>query len=209
MSQRFASICLPITEEEYRADGNLHYSTLATYERGGFAAIATLGEKKESPSLLFGSIVDTLITGSQAEFDEHYLVAEFPALEPAYLNITKVLFDTYKECYSRLALIPDCDIILATEQYGFYKNWKPETRAKVIKEKCNEYYNLLQIAETKTIVDATTYKEAQDAVKALRESPATKNYFAQDNPFDDRIERVYQAKFKAEFEGIMYSCMAD
>lgn len=209
MRKSFASLGLPITEAEYREDGNLHYSTLATYERGGFGAIETLGEKKESPSLLFGSLVDCMMTGSQKEFDSLYLVAEFPVLPPAYEKVTKALFDAYKHTYNSLLKIPDSDILRVAENAGFYSTWKPESRVKAIREKCCEYYNLLIIAEGKTLVDTATYEDACAAVRALKESPATKWYFEKDNPFDDSIEHVYQPKFKATIDGLTYSCMAD
>lgn len=207
--KKFKDICLPITEDEYRNDGNLHYSTLATYERGGFEAIKTLFDRKESSSLTFGSIVDVLITGTREDFDKQFLVAEFPVLEPAYSNITKAIFGIYKNSYKRINEIPDRDIITITEQQEFYLRWKPETRAKVIKEKCEEYYNLLYIAEGKTIVDTATYQDALKAVQALKESEATKWYFEVDNPFDESIERVYQGKMKSTFDSIDYSAMMD
>ena len=209
MHKLLKDIALPITEEEYRNDGNLHYSTLATYERGGFAAIPTLGEKKESPSLLFGSIVDTLLTGSQQEFDEKFFVADVGTLEPANIAITKALFNTYHSTYTRLSDIPAGEVIMMTEQESYHLNWKPETRVKVINEKCAEYYNMMLLAESKTVIDTETYNDALQAVAALKDSDATKWYFAQDNPFDNSIERLYQGKFKATFDGMTYSCMAD
>ena len=48
-----------------------------------------------------------------------------------------------------------------------------------------------------------------DCVDALKGSDATKWYFAPDDPFDDSIERLYQGKFRATFDGLEYSCMAD
>jgi len=207
--KKFKDICLPITEQEYREDGNLHYSTLATYERGGFDSIATLGEKKESAALAYGQLVDCLMTDGSEEFHNTYMVAEFPPLEPAYINVVKAIFAIYKDSYKRIGAIPDSNIITITEQQEFYLRWKPETRAKVIKEKCEEYYNLLCIAENKTIIDTETYNDALNNVRALKESEATKWYFEEDNPFDDSIERVYQGKMKATIEGIDYSCMFD
>ena len=44
-------IALPITEEEYRNDGKLHYSTLATYERGGFSSLKTLFDRYQGEEL--------------------------------------------------------------------------------------------------------------------------------------------------------------
>lgn len=208
MHKSFASIALPITEEEYRNDGNLHYSTLASFDRGGFDSIPTLGEKKESPSLLFGSIVDLMITGSREEFDKQYIIAEFATLKPAHLTVVKALFEKYHVQYPKLSKIPDADLLEVADSVEFGKTWKEATRINSIRTECEEYYNLMTLAEGKTVIDQQTYDEAAAAARALRSSPATAWYFAKDNPFDD-IERVYQAKFKAEIDGIMYSCMAD
>ena len=209
MHKLLAALALPITEEEYRNDGCLHYSTLATYERGGFSSIATLGEKKESESLTFGSLVDTLLTGSSGEFGEKFFVADFVKPKPAHCIVTKALFDRYHADYSSVDKIPDADILAVAAETEFNKHWSDTTRLNAIRKECAEYYKLLQIAETKTIIDTETYQQGLAAVKALKESPATKWYFETDNPFDDSIERLYQGKFKATFDGLEYSCMMD
>ena len=48
-----------------------------------------------------------------------------------------------------------------------------------------------------------------NAVRALKESESTKFYFADNNPFEPNIERLYQLKFKACLGGIEYRCMFD
>ena len=208
MYKQFASITLPITEEEYRNDGNLHYSTLAKFDRGGFGSIATLDEKIDTPSLRYGSLVDLMITGSREEFENQYVIADFPELQPAFLKYAKALYDKFHTQYSSLTKVPDVDILAVADEIEFYKNWRPDNRIKAAKEQCDEYYRLLIIAEGKTVIDQQTYEEAAAAARALRNSPATAWYFAKDNPFDG-VERVYQAKFKAEFDGIPYSAMMD
>ena len=50
------------TEEKYRKDPAISYSTLARFDREGFNNLGHLYDKVESPSLTFGSVVDTLIT---------------------------------------------------------------------------------------------------------------------------------------------------
>ena len=50
-----ADISWLVSEEEYRADPALSYSTLAKFAREGFNKIDTLFDKVESPSLTFGS----------------------------------------------------------------------------------------------------------------------------------------------------------
>ena len=59
-----------VSEKEYRADPALSYSTLARYEREGFNNLDKLFDRLETPSLTFGSAVDSIITGGQEEFDE-------------------------------------------------------------------------------------------------------------------------------------------
>lgn len=201
-------IALNITEEEYRNDGFMHYSTLATYERGGFNCLDTLFDRKESPSLTFGSAVDSIITGGWQEFDDRFIVAEFPDIPDTIIKIVDNCFREFHITHNNLSDIPDVEVIGRAAVYNYQNNWKPETRAKVIKEKGEEYYRLKYIAGDKTIISTKLYEEVIATVNALKESDATKWYFAEDNPFEN-IERVYQPKFKATFDGITYSCMMD
>lgn len=198
-----------VSEETYRADPALSYSTLARYEREGFNNLDKLFDRVETPSLTFGSAVDSIITGGQKEFDERFMVAEFPSIPDSITKIVKSLFSQYGDSYRSLITIPDDAIIKETECQSYQMNWKPETRAKVIKEKGADYYNLLFIAGSRTILDTQTYQDVCNAVRALKESKSTQFYFAEDNPFEPDIERLYQLKFKGEFGGITYRNMAD
>lgn len=197
-----------VTEEEYRADPALSYSTLAKYKRSGFNELNHLFDKVESPSLTFGSAVDSIITGGEQEFNERFLVAEFPSVRDSILPIVKDLFKELHEKYQSLSSIPDKVVIDYAARYNYQNNWKPETRAKVIKEEAGEYYNLLYIAGDKTILDTKTYQDVCNSVDALRNSPSTRPYFKENNPWE-KVERFYQLKFKAQLSGIEYRCMAD
>lgn len=198
-----------VTEPEYREDPALSYSALATYERGGFNCLESLYDRKETASLTFGSAVDALITGGQEEFDSKFIVADFPDIADSIIKIIKDCFTEFHVTHKHLSEIPDVEIIGRAATYNYQNNWKPETRAKVIKEKGEEYYDLLFLAEEKTILSSETYNEALASVRALRESPSTAEFFKADNPFDDSIERLYQLKFKATLHGVDYRCMAD
>lgn len=208
MKKSLYDISWQVSEEKYRADKALSYSTLAKYEREGFNNLDKLFDRVETPSLTFGSAVDSIITGGQNEFDERFMVAEFPSIPDSIIKIVKSLYKQYAGENRSLLDISDNSIIRETESQGYQMNWKPETRAKVIKEKGSEYYNLLFVAGDRCILDTKTYQDVCNAVRALKESESTKFYFAEDNPFDD-IERFYQLKFKGEFDGITYRNMAD
>lgn len=208
MNKSLYDISWKVDEDTYREDNALSYSILAKYERSGFNELGSLFDKVETPSLTFGSAVDSLITGGKKEFDERFIVADFPAMSPTFMQITKQLFSKYSEKYDKLGDIPDQDIMDYTEIVKFYPNWRPATRAKAIKEQGEEYYRLLYLAKGKTVLDSQTYTDILNTVEALHSSESTKWYFQEDNPFDN-IERLYQLKFKATLEGIDYRCMAD
>lgn len=197
-----------VDEPQYREDPAYSYSLLAKYERGGFNSLATLYEKVSSPSLTFGSMVDTLLTDGQETFDARFMVADFPETPDSIVNIVKAIHTNYGSNYLSLNDVSDTILIDIAAQFNYQNNWKPETRAKVIREKGNAYYELLLISDTKEIVSAQSYQDAVDCVELLKTSESTKEYFKKDNPFDG-IERLYQLKFKGEYEGIPVRCMMD
>lgn len=198
-----------VSEEEYREDSALSYSTLARFEREGFNNLDKLFDKVESPSLTFGSAVDSLITGGQKEFDSRFIVIDFPNISDSIIRIVRKVFNIYKDSYQSLEDIPDDNLSIIITEEGYYPNWKPATRLKDIREKGARYYELLYIAGDKSILDTATYQDVCTAVEALKTSNATKYYFKDNDPFDTDTERFYQLKFKAYLNGIEYKCMAD
>lgn len=199
-----------VTEPEYREDPALSYSILARYEREGFNNLDKLFDRVESPSLTFGSAVDTLITASIEDFNAQFMVAELStSLSDTLVTIVKKLFDTFKDHYHTIKDIPDEDIILAIDSIQWNNHWLPKTRVKKIKEDCAGYYSLLYLADGKTIISSTLYNDIINTVDKLKSSDSTRFYFEPNNAFDNTIERYYQLKFKATFNGVDYRCMAD
>ena len=209
MNQKLSDISWQVPESEYRRDKALSYSTLAKFDREGFNKLDSLFDKVETPSLSFGSAVDALITGGQEEFDKNFIVADFPKISDTVLKIVKELFNRYSHQFTSISTIPTQNIIDLTEELKYQLNWKPETRAKVIKEQGQEYYSILYIAQGKQVLSVQTKEEVDAAVRALKESEGTKFYFQDNNIFDDSVQRYYQLKFKATFNDIEYRCMSD
>ena len=208
MNKSLKEISWDVPEEVYRQDSALSYSTLAKFKRSGFNELEHLFDRIETPSLTFGSAVDSIITGGEDEFNSRFMVAEFPPVPDSIITIVKYLFESYNHDYRILENIPDKEIIEVASQFNYQNNWKPETRAKVIKERGSAYYRLLYLSRDKTILDTATNIDVRKAVEALRNSSTTRWYFAPDNPFES-VERLYQLKFKATLNGIEYRCMAD
>lgn len=199
-----------VSESEYRQDSALSYSTIARYEREGFNNLDKLFDKIETPSLTFGSAVDALITGSEEEFNERFMVAQMDnPPSDALTKITNVLFNAWKDVYVNLADIPDDTVLNTISDITWNNHWLPKTRVKKIKEDCAAYYKLLYISGGRTILNTYVYKDVLDTVYKLRSADSTKFYFEPDNIFDDNIERLYQLKFKATFNDVEYRCMMD
>ena len=201
-------ISLDITEPQYREMPELSYSTLATYERAGFNGLDHLFDKKESPSLTLGSAVDSILTGGEDEFNRLFYVADFPSIGDKEKLVADYLFMNYGHQYTLLEGLPSTYILEAANAYEFQKNWKDETRVKVLTERCSQYYLIKSEAADKTIIDYQTFDEVKAMVRALRESPATCGYFADDDEMSP-VRRYYQLKFKANFDGVGYRCMSD
>lgn len=209
MEKTLKDISWDVTEEVYRKDKALSYSTLAKYEREGFNNLSHLFDKVTSPSLIFGSCVDTLITGSQEEFDSLFVVVDdFLIPSDTLVIITKLIWDRYHTEAKSLTDLGDASLLIPIEGIAWNNHWLPKTRAAKIRTDCNGYYKLLFSCEGKTLITRSMYQDVMAAVEALKTSEATKYYFAENNPFDG-IQRYYQLKFKATFNNINYRCMAD
>ena len=203
-SKQLSDIAWNVSEETYRQDPAISYSTLAKFEREGFNGINHLFDRIETPSLLFGSIVDCLITDKD-NFDNLYFVADFPEIQDSQKAIADLI---YSMSGGNLNLVDDI-VENAVLQLNYQPNWKLETRVKVIKEKIEEYYKMLVLAGTKKVVSSSMYETALSCVDALKSAPSTKEYFADNDPFDDNTKRYYQLKFKGSYEGIPIRCMSD
>lgn len=209
MRKSLRDISWQVSEPEYRRDPALSYSNLSRFEREGFAGLDRLFDKVESPSLVFGSLVDTLMTGTQEEFDEHFMVAQIDnPPSDTLVTITKRLFEKWKDNYPSITDIPDDYLIATIADIQWNNHWQAKTRAKKIKEDCAAYYKLLYLSENKNIISTYTYQDALNCVDKLKSAPSTRFYF-EENAFDDNIERLYQLKFKATLNGVDYRCMAD
>jgi len=210
LTKELKDIALPITEPEYRADPALSYSTLATYERGGFYAIKTLAEKKESTSLLLGSVVDCILTDGEDVFNDRFAVLDYNITDGG-ANVCKALATVYGEQYKEFKDIPEVLVSQTAQEVGFWKDpkWNSRRYKEVVGTGDVDIYYQVLTNKDKEIISSQMYTDALAMVDALRTSETTKFYFVQDNPFDETIRHYYQLKFKTTLNGIDYRCMMD
>lgn len=204
-------IALQIDEPTYRKMPELSYSILSRFQSVGFD-IDKLQESVSSPSLTFGSAVDAIITGGQEEFDRNFMVVYLPNIPESVSNCVRIIWNKYKDTYKYLKDIPMDILNTELQLNGFWPNNRYSAQARIngfFKSPVEDYYQLNYIAENKTIINTELHTQILQAVKALKTSPVTKDYFAEDNPWDNNIERLYQLKFRADLNGIEYKCMMD
>lgn len=197
-----------VDEPTYRKDPALSYSNLSTYEKIGFNGLDHLFDKKESPSLTLGSVVDAIITGGFDEFHKLFIVRDIRITDSG-ISICKALA-AMPSPYGKFDDIPEKTVADIAKECDFWKGDKwDNVRYKKVLETGNvkDYYNSLVNSE-QTVITTEMYSTAMAMVKALKESPATSGYFADDDEFSP-VRRYYQLKFKAKFGNVVYRNMAD
>lgn len=206
MRKSIKDISWQVNEPTYRADPAYSYSTLSRFDREGFRKLGSLFDKIDSPALRFGSAVDTMLTDGETAFTQRFMVCEFPPLSEVLISLTKELFNSYGSEFRSLDLLPD-EVILA-RSFTYQSNWGDEAKLKHIRSKCGDYYKLLALSADKEILSQRDYDDTVACVSELKNNPYTMGFF-KINPFDTRFEKVFQLKFKDEFNGIPVRCMFD
>jgi len=208
--KELSDIAWNVSEPEYRADPALSHSTLARYEENGrFSSLPTLFDKLTTPSLVFGSMVDTLLTGSEEEFANLFMVVDDPNISDTLKEITYRLLELYPD--TDFDNIPDEVLAEVGKEKDFWANDKYiANRIKLIKQNCKTYFCVLKLSQGKTIVSPQDVEDARRCANALRTSEKTKDLFAANDPFNSNIRRYYQLKFKCtDPTGIEYRSMLD
>ena len=204
-------IALQIDEPTYRKMPELSYSMISKFQSVGFN-LDKLQESVSSPSLTFGQAVDAIITGSQEEFDRNFMVVDLPNISYSANNCVRILWNKYKDTYKHIKDIPVDILNTELQLNGFWPNSRYSAQSRIngfFKSPVEDYYQLNYIAENKNVINTELHMQILQAVNALKTSTATKDYFAEDNPWENNIERLYQLKFRADLNGVGYKCMMD
>lgn len=199
-------LALPISEEQYRENPALSYSLIATYEKGGFASIPHLYDKKESDALTFGLMVDTIITEGIERFQEKFAVADFKIPSDSIKFVIDWLLEVREEEF--FEDIPN-DVILATCDLAEYQmRYKADTRLAKIKSEGEAYYNTVRQIGNRTVVSDEVYQEVLAVVGALKGHVQTSKYLQHTKENSD-VEFLYQQKFSTNLDGLDVRCMFD
>lgn len=211
MRKSIESISWQVPESVYRADEALSYSQLSKIDKYGFDGLDKLTEHLETPSLIFGSCVDAIITEGMDAFNERFLVVD-NSLDSEAAAIIKEIYSNYKDFYKFFEEIPQEYVSQTAKSMGFWPadKWSDQARYNGLLKKGNlsEYWEILKSSEGKTVINMDTFEKVMACVEALKTSEATKLYFG-DDPKPDGIEVFCQLKFKATLNGVDYRIMMD
>lgn len=199
-----------IDEPSYRKDPALSQSSISSYERNGFECLDKLFEHIETPSLTFGSAVDSIITDGEEAFNQRFYISDMPKIPSTAEPIVKEIYSQYHNAYTNIYDIPESELMPILSQYAYKgnTNWGTKAKCDAIRKDGASYYQTMFMAGDKTILSQDTYNKVFACVRALKDSPQTKGYFAPDDPFSN-IERCYQMKFKGELDNEVFRGMAD
>ena len=121
-------IALQIDEPTYRKMPELSYSMISKFQSVGFN-LDKLQESVSSPSLTFGSAVDSIITGGQEEFDRNFMVVDLPNIPDSASNCVRILWNKYKDTYKHIKDIPVDILNTELQLNGFWPNSRYSAQA--------------------------------------------------------------------------------
>lgn len=199
-------LSLSISEPMYREYPALSYSTIAKYEKGGFSSIPYLNDTKESDALIFGSVVDTIITEGMEKFQEKFAVADFKIPSDSIKEVIDYLLESRTEEF--ITNIPQDIILEACNIKEYQMRFKDETRLSKIISEGGYYYNTVKYVGTKTVISDALYQEALATVSSLKSHPQTSKYL-QNTQENSDVEFLYQQKFTTTLDGLPVRCMFD
>lgn len=209
-------IAWDVPEETYRNDPSYHYSLLSDFRNKGIHFANELlnppEEKKPSKSLVFGSLVDAMLTDESKLGQFENIGKEEDVVK---LTATEQKVATYileNQDYFPIDLLKENPGVLfrCFIDCGAYSTSKQQTVLDKHGGKILDYLEkIIQSEVSKYQITEEDWVDALECKSAILESPMGKYFRAL--PFDGDIERVYQLKLKWKDPktGITYRIMLD
>lgn len=199
-----------ITESEYRQYPAFSYSLLSKFKKKGFAGLQSVftEETESTPSLLLGSIVDTLLTEGEEAYNLKFCVGDHSTeVSDTTQKVVSTLYTQFGTSYPSIEKIPHNHLERVLNETNYRMSWKLTTRFEKIKNEGQPLYEFYIKTRNKIIVPADIDLKAREMVESLKSHEVTKHIFNQ-NPFDT-TNQLFQVKCSTEFNGVPYKCMFD
>ena len=179
-----------LPEQEYHDYPAWSYSKISKYAKEGFSALKTIHDKTDpTPSMKFGSLFDTLITGD--DFHNRYVVSDTvpPPAEKKVLDYLLSVTDV--PFYD----IPTYTMEEAISACQYQQKWKYPTQYEHIESE-RDYYEKRRGG--KEIVSTADYDEAKAMAEELWSNSVSGNLFKRGD--NGNVEYIYQAQFKVMYK---------
>jgi len=202
-----------VDEPTYREDPSFHYSMLKDFAKDGRTYVQQLKtgniEDKKSKSLIFGSLVDAMLTDPNklSEF-EKVSDEDIIKLTPTEKKVADYIIEGNKNCPEYID--DDDEVMMDFDCLDAYSSLKRDTVIKKhvpnVRAYIKRYY---ESKSSKLKVSEEDFIDACECKEAILGSTMRKYFKAQE--FEDDIERVFQAKLKwmDPKTGISYRVMFD
>lgn len=150
------------------------------------------GEESTAPHLVFGSVVDIMITGQRDEFEEKYVrIPDETKCSDAVKVIIDEVFKFSFHIHTEMGgtpeefLLKDLSIyshnILDKARDNKYRdNYKDDTLIATVIKEGNAYFELLKTTVGKTPITETSYAKAVNCVMAWKSDDFTRKYCVKD-----------------------------
>jgi len=187
------------TNEEYDESNCMSYSKIKNVHDN--PEILTKERTKSNKEwLIFGTIVDILLTEPEGTFNNKVIINDKVPSEQ-YINIVNYILENNLPL--DISTLTDEQIEEVYTKSGSESNWKVDTKRKKLIENASDYLTMLSTSKDKFIISTNTYNEALTIVNTFRTHPWTKRWFLSPEEQKKRnIELYYQFKIKYLFEGI-------
>jgi len=168
-----------MTEPEYRAVNAISYSMLSGVSKSPASLISTF--KLDTPSLTYGSAVDTLCFDGEEVFREKFCVNV--GVSPSTI-VEKIVRDVIKALVDAHGVLTDVlddydDLILNVAKANEYgKGWKDETIVRKVKDEGGrDLYSFTKENDGKKILDTLQYEYVVNSRNTLFSHPFSKQWF--------------------------------
>lgn len=196
-----------VDEITYRKEKAISYSTLSTYSREGFKGLRNLGVSKESISLRYGSLVDTLLTEPE-NLKDKFTIIDYTQPSDQVISILKLILNYTNKKSGDLKNIDKNIILHSINEIGYgAENWLDDTKINKIITTGSKYFKLLFENNDKIVLSKNDLLFAEKSVKTLKTHDFTK-YIFENDPFSE-CKTYFQLKFKFTYKGISLKCMFD
>lgn len=191
MSQSIAEkIFQNISDEEYFKIEALSHSLLSRYKNEGMKCEEPIDSNQ---SLLFGSLVDTMIT-NQKDLSSYVIIDKMTDSEADLLRDMAEVQD------QKQGELTDDDLLLIANQQQWRANWKDQTRL----EKLRLIYSNVKGKSGVNLIPMNMYQDAVNCVCALRNTTITNDILScQDKTI------VFQGAVISDYLGYMFRSKFD